>query len=224
MMRTEKQRQSKHQVSRGHSAKRPDHLSGYGGRYFAPDDATLHRIRERDRRVEMGARDRAHRQNQGNQGRSRGQRVRQEGHCDIAAGQALTHDAGAHNRCQEKCSAEEFCRHTPTQIECHCFPIASTSFCKEKRSRVESGRLRKKLILRSSRKNASRNAFSTCSRVPCTAAGSGMPQCAVIGWPGHTGHTSFAALSQTVKTKSSLGASRLANSSQLLLRRPVAGR
>ena len=30
-----------------------------------------------------------------------------------------------------------------------------------------------------------------------------MPQCAVIGWPGQTGQTSLAALSQTVKTKSS---------------------
>jgi hypothetical protein len=34
-----------------------------------------------------------------------------------------------------------------------------------------------------------------------------IPQCAVIGWPGHTGRTSFAALSQTVNTKCSGGAS-----------------
>src|SRR6266566_5277099 len=40
-----------------------------------------------------------------------------------------------------------------------------------------------------------------------------------MGWPGHIGQISFAALSQTVKTKSSLGASGLANSSQLLLRK-----
>lgn len=33
-----------------------------------------------------------------------------------------------------------------------------------------------------------------------------MPQRAVIGWPGQTGQTSFPALSQTVKTKSILGA------------------
>ena len=42
--------------------------------------------------------------------------------------------------------------------------------------------------------------------VPSTAAGSSMPQCAVIGWPGQTGHASPAALSQTVKTKSIFGA------------------
>src|SRR5580693_10455055 len=35
------------------------------------------------------------------------------------------------------------------------------------------------------------------------------------------GQTSFAALSQTVKTKSSLGAAGWANSSQVLLRRPA---
>ena len=38
------------------------------------------------------------------------------------------------------------------------------------------------------------------------AAGSGTPQCAVIGWPGHTGQASPAALSQTVKMKSICGA------------------
>ena len=51
-----------------------------------------------------------------------------------------------------------------------------------------------------------------------------MPQCAVIGWPGHTGHTSLAALSHTVKTKFISGAPGCANSSQLLLRSPLVGR
>ena len=59
--------------------------------------------------------------------------------------------------------------------------------------------------------------------VPFAAAGSGTPQCAVMGWPGHTGHTSPAALSQTVRTKSICGASGLANSSQFLLRYPSVG-
>ena len=42
-----------------------------------------------------------------------------------------------------------------------------------------------------------------CVSVPSTAAGSGTPQCAVMGWPGQYGHISPAALSQTVNTKSS---------------------
>jgi hypothetical protein len=41
-----------------------------------------------------------------------------------------------------------------------------------------------------------------------------------MGWPGQTGQTSFLALSQTVKTKSSLGAPGPANSSQLFERSP----
>ena len=51
--------------------------------------------------------------------------------------------------------------------------------------------------------------------------GSAKPQCAVMGCPGQRGQTSPAALSQTVKMKSILGASGEANSSQLLLRMPA---
>src|SRR3546814_17301097 len=48
-----------------------------------------------------------------------------------------------------------------------------------------------------------------------------MPQCAVIGWPIHTGQVSPAALSQTVKIKSNCGASGAANSYQLFERMPA---
>ena len=68
-----------------------------------------------------------------------------------------------------------------------------------------------------------RNALRFCSSLPSTAAGSGTPQCAVIGWPGQTGQTSPAALSQTVNTKSSGGEPGCANSSQFLLRIPSVG-
>ena len=42
----------------------------------------------------------------------------------------------------------------------------------------------------------------------------------IAGWPGQKGQTSPAALSHTVMTKSMCGASAVANSSQVLLRRP----
>jgi hypothetical protein len=42
-----------------------------------------------------------------------------------------------------------------------------------------------------------------------------------MGWPGQYGHDSFAALSHTVKTKSSFGAPGAANSSHDLLRSPA---
>jgi hypothetical protein len=67
------------------------------------------------------------------------------------------------------------------------------------------------------------NALRFSSSAPSTAAGSSTPQCALTGWPGQTGHTSPAALSQTVNTKSSAGAPGAANSSQFLLRSPSVG-
>ena len=106
----------------------------------------------------------------------------------------------------------------------YCFPMRRNSAWIASESRLLSGRERNKPIRRSSATNASRNARSICCGVPATAAGSGTPQCAVIGWPGHRGQTSFAALSQTVKTKSIFGASGFANSSQLLLRKPSVDR
>lgn len=72
---------------------------------------------------------------------------------------------------------------------------------------------------RSSAVNTWLKARSISSGVPCTAAGSGIPQWAVIGCPGQCGHTSCAALSQTVKTKWRGGKSGCENSSHDLLRR-----
>ena len=62
------------------------------------------------------------------------------------------------------------------------------------------------------------NARRFSTSVPRTCDGSGKPQCAVAGLPGQIGHTSPAALSQTVTMKSILGALGKPNSSQLLLR------
>ena len=42
-----------------------------------------------------------------------------------------------------------------------------------------------KLILRSRAKKESQQVFPIRSTVPCREAGSGMPQWAVLGWPGH---------------------------------------
>src|ERR1700722_20977806 len=45
-----------------------------------------------------------------------------------------------------------------------------------------------------------------------------------MGWPGHMGQTSLAALSQTVNTKFMVAAPGMENSSQLLLRAASTGR
>lgn len=62
---------------------------------------------------------------------------------------------------------------------------------------------------------ASTKARRLVASLPSTAAGSGIPQYAVIGWPGNNGQTSPAALSHTVMTKSTCGESGRANSSQV---------
>src|SRR5262245_48296092 len=59
---------------------------------------------------------------------------------------------------------------------------------------------------------ASRNASAISVGEPVASAGSGTPQCAVIGRPGQIGHASPAALSQTVNTKSTDVAPGVANS------------
>jgi hypothetical protein len=57
----------------------------------------------------MCARHWAENQNQHDQAAARRQTVRQQGHGDIAAGQTLTHDAGADDHGQEKGGAKPLC-------------------------------------------------------------------------------------------------------------------
>ena len=102
-------------------------------------------------------------------------------------------------------------------------PISSSRSCRASRVSLSSGRLANSSMRRLSRSSARRNARRRSASEPVTAAGSGTPQCAVIGCPGQTGHCSAAAWSQTVNTKCMCGASGAVNSSQLLLRRPSVG-
>ena len=91
------------------------------------------------------------------------------------------------------------------------------------RSIDASGRLRNRSIRARSWRAAAANVAAISASDPSAAAGSGMPQCAVTGLPGQIGHTSPAALSQTVMMKSSGGAPGLANSSQDFDRRSSVG-
>src|ERR1700739_3257571 len=168
----------------------------------------------------MRARDRSKSKDQSDEGGARSDGVGEQGYSHIAARETLRHDARAHHRGDQESSPKQFRGYAPAQTRPHWCPICSICFWIASLSRLARGRQRNKLILWSRTMKASRKAFSTCSREPFTAAGSGTPQCAVMGWPGQTGHTSLAALSQTVKTKSSFGAPCFANSSQSLLRRP----
>ena len=102
------------------------------------------------------------------------------------------------------------------QVACLAIPSCRISCSTEDRSRfslMRLTRISKRLL---SSRYTSVNAFRRCASVPVTIAGSAKPQWAVIGRPGHTGHVSSAALSQTVMTRSIVGASSASNSAQSL--------
>src|ERR1700691_1116425 len=122
------------------------------------------------------------------------------------ASKAVDANAYRHGRC---------CLHHAARFN---LPISVTQRSSAKRSRVSIGRALKILIRCSSSVQTLTNAFRVAALVPTSAAGSSMPQCALIGWPGHVGQNSAAARSQRVKTKSSGGLSGRANSCQSLLR------
>src|SRR5262245_46508071 len=84
-------------------------------------------------------------------------------------------------------------------------------------SRLENGKHKNRLILRSRIVKASRKARSICSCEPLTAVGSGTSHCPVMACPGHIGHSSLGALSETVHKNSRSGDPGYKNSSVLCL-------
>jgi hypothetical protein len=63
-------------------------------------------------------------------------------------------------------------------------PISVMCFWMASLSSFSSGMMAKITMLRRSTSSLSRNYLSLSSSLPCTAAGSGRPQWAVMGWPG----------------------------------------
>src|SRR5271156_2187445 len=172
----------------------------------------------------MRAGDWAERENQGDERRARGDGVCEKSDRNVAARESLAHDARADDGGDQEPGAQELTNDSARQGVHHWCPMRSITFFMARESRLASGRLRNRVILRPSVRKASLNARSISSGEPVTAAGSGIPQWAVMGWPGQIGQTSFAALSQTVNTKFISGAPRPENSSQLLLREFSVGR
>src|SRR5260221_6014678 len=175
-----------------------------------------------NRADDLRARDRREGEDERDQGAARRQRIGEEGEGEIAAGEPLRHDAGADNGGEQQRRADALGCGAPSDAHIYgdgaARPISSALRLRASRSSLSSGSTTKSLMRASSRRYASRKAAIRCSSVPAAAAGSGTPQCAVTGLPGHTGQVSPAAWSQTVKTKSMTGASARANSSQDLLR------
>src|SRR5688572_8163392 len=77
--------------------------------------------------------------------------------------------------------AEQHPKRKPALEPAHARPISSSFFCNTRRSSLSTGSARRRLMRAVSSVNARRNALRFSASVPCTAAGSATPQCAVIG-------------------------------------------
>src|SRR5580700_8041904 len=124
----------------------------------------------------MRSGDLAERKYQRHQGGAGSHCIGEERQSHIATGQALSHHARTDYRGDEEGAPKEF-RYSPAREgHFHLLPMWSISFLIASLSRLANGRDTKRAILRSSIRNASRNAFSICPSLPSTAAGSGTPQ------------------------------------------------
>jgi hypothetical protein len=56
------------------------------------------------------------------------QRVGEKGEAQVAACEALGHDAGTHDGHQQKARSKEFCGDAGAEVEVHCRPMFSISF------------------------------------------------------------------------------------------------
>src|SRR4029077_6028008 len=144
--------------------------------------------------------------------------VGEKRHRGVALCERLAHDSRSDDRGKEQGGAEPFRKRSAQ--ERHLRPISSSDFLSECASSLATGSSSSSRMREESVVKAPRNARRLSSSLPATAAGSGTPQWALTGCPGQSGHASPAALSHTVNTKSSAGASGPANSSQLFERSP----
>src|SRR5262249_43804008 len=156
-------------------------------------------------------------QNENRQHRSGGQGVAQQRQRSVTAGKLLRHDPGADHGGEQERGSQHLADNAPRQrrhqrgsvafsVAPFMCPISLSLACSESASRLRIGSAVKMPMRWRSIRYVSLNAKAISASEPLASAGSGTPQCAVIGWPGHNGHASPAALSQTVNTKSSAGA------------------
>ena len=104
-------------MSGPHAQHRARRLRRYIARNLAPSNPGLARVRQRDGRIEMRTGDRPEGKDERDQHSARRQRVREERDVDIAAAQALAHDAGANDRRQQQRCSEQLSNKTARQ--CH---------------------------------------------------------------------------------------------------------
>src|SRR5262249_45901695 len=223
-------RQLEHEVRHPHADEAAEYLRDDVNRGRRPCHLAAQGEGKTYRRIEVRARKWAEYQDQHGEDRAGRERIAKERDCVVPC-EFSRHDAGADDRCEQKGGPQPFAkcalRQRGHQLGSFAFavapsmrPISSSRRCKLSRSRLRIGSAVKIPMRGCSIRYASLNARAISAGEPLASTGSGMPQCAVIGWPGHTGQISPAALSQTVKAKSSGGAPGFANSFHDFERKP----
>jgi len=101
-------RLAEHRMGESDAEKGAEHLRDDVGTGAGPAQPALPRVRERDGWIEVGTRDRSERENEGDEGGSRRNRIRKQCNGDVAAGQSFAHDARADDGGEEKRRADEF--------------------------------------------------------------------------------------------------------------------
>src|SRR5215510_7179861 len=189
-------RKIEHQVSHDRSCNAARTLHGDIRQYVPPWRVTSRRKDEGDGGIEMCPGYRAKDQDQNDEDRTGRNRVAQERDRLIAPRQPLGHDPGTDNGgnkdgCAQGLREKAAADHAAESLE---LPMESSCLCSESLSSERSGKLTNREIRLESIRKASANANRILASLPVAAAGSGTPQCAVIGWPGQNGHASPAAL------------------------------
>src|ERR1700691_5633124 len=144
----------------------------------------------------MCAGNRPEREDQHDENCARRQRVAEQGKRDVSARELFAHDARADDRCDEQPRSEALCREPFFEGEDHAFfgvrvapsicPISRSRLVKAILSKLANGKAMKHAMRLRMKRKALVKARSISMSEPTKAAGSSIPQCAVIGWPGQT--------------------------------------
>jgi hypothetical protein len=163
-------------VGGGDSGERACDLSGHVGGGLAPGEAAEGGVGESYGGVEVGSGDGAEGEDQGDQGGSGCEGVAEQREGDVPGGEALGHDARADDGAEQEGGADELGGEAAREGGGHFVPMLPSSFLRAGWSSVARGKARKRPMRRSSVVKASWKAWAISASVPCTAAGSGMPQ------------------------------------------------
>ena len=115
VLRGRKSGQIEHQVGDSYTGERPDDLTCEVGRDVRPRESALACDGERHRRIEMRPRDRPEREDERDERGARRERIGEQRHGDVPAGEPLAHDPGPDDGREQKRGSEPLRRAAPRE-------------------------------------------------------------------------------------------------------------